>query len=240
MKKVLAILFLFSGLTIRASEPFSDSLHTSFRANQLAVPAMLTATGALGFGGWWKNTINIPVRDYTATLRDGRYLYADDFIQYLPVAASLFLCLDRRFRESWQDRMLLAGTAFILEAAVVHGLKNLVTELRPDGSSRNSFPSGHTATAFMGAELVRLEYGRLWGTLAYFTAAFTGLLRIYNDKHWCNDILAGAGIGILCARAAYWMLPYERRVLGRFTVLPGLTALPDRSAAPVLSLNYSF
>ena len=29
---------------------------------------------------------------------------------------------------------------------------------RPDGSSRNSFPSGHTATAFMGAEFFRKEY----------------------------------------------------------------------------------
>ncbi|MGI9525576.1 MAG: phosphatase PAP2 family protein, partial [Weeksellaceae bacterium] len=34
-----------------------------------------------------------------------------------------------------------------------------------------------------------------------------GLFRIYNDRHWITDVAAGAGIGILSTKIAYWMHP---------------------------------
>ena len=45
-------------------------------------------------------------------------------------------------------------------------------------------------------------------------ACGVAFLRLYNERHWCNDILVGAGIGILSARIGYWLLPYERKLLG--------------------------
>lgn len=81
---------------------------------------------------------------------------------------------------------------------------------RPDGSSRNSFPSGHTATAFAGAELLRREYWDVspWiGVAGYAVVAGTGFFRMYNNRHWLTDVLAGAGMGILSAQAAYWLYP---------------------------------
>ena len=81
---------------------------------------------------------------------------------------------------------------------------------RPDGSSRNSFPSGHTATAFMGAEFLRKEYWDVspWiGVAGYAVAAGTGFFRMYNNRHWLTDVLTGAGIGILSTQAAYWLYP---------------------------------
>ena len=80
-------------------------------------------------------------------------------------------------------------------------------ERRPDSPKHNSFFSGHTATAFTGAELVRIEYGWGYGAAAYAMATSVGFLRVYNKRHWVGDVLAGAGVGILCANAGYWMLP---------------------------------
>ena len=61
---------------------------------------------------------------------------------------------------------------------------------------------------------MRMEYGNAWGLGAYTIAATVGILRMYNNRHWLNDVLAGAGIGILSAKAALWLLPLEKRLLG--------------------------
>ena len=71
---------------------------------------------------------------------------------------------------------------------------------------------GFTATAFTGAELVRMEYGWGYGAAAYAMAATTGYLRVYNKRHWVGDVMTGAGVGILCADAGYWMLPVWKRL----------------------------
>lgn len=66
----------------------------------------------------------------------------------------------------------------------------------------------------MGAELVRREYGTGYGIAAYSVAAGIGVLRIWNDRHWLGDVLAGAGIGILSAEIGWWLLPCGRRLFG--------------------------
>lgn len=71
---------------------------------------------------------------------------------------------------------------------------------RPDGSNNKSFPSGHTATAFMAATMLHKEYGGRspWYSIAgYSMATVTGVSRMLNNKHWLSDVLVGAGIGIL-------------------------------------------
>jgi hypothetical protein len=34
----------------------------------------------------------------------------------------------------------------------------------------------------------------------------------FGGRHWFNDVLAGAGFGILSARVGYWMLPLNRHI----------------------------
>ena len=107
------------------------------------------------------------------------------------------------------------NTVAILMAATTNAIKYSVREKRPDSNTRNSFPSGHTANAFCGAELMRIEYGNWVGLAGYAVAVTTGVMRMYNERHWWNDVIAGAGIGILCARTAYWLLPLERKLFRR-------------------------
>jgi hypothetical protein len=36
---------------------------------------------------------------------------------------------------------------------------------------------------------------------------------MYNDRHWLTDVAAGAGIGILCTKTAYWLYPKMQKLL---------------------------
>lgn len=92
-------------------------------------------------------------------------------------------------------------------AAMVNGIKYTAKVERPDGSTRNSFPSGHTANSFMNATFLQKEYGEyrhpLYGVGAYTLATATALGRQLNNRHWVSDVLAGAGIGILSTQLGY-------------------------------------
>ena len=47
-------------------------------------------------------------------------------------------------------------------------------EMRPDGSTANSWPSGHTATSFVGATILHKEYGLTrspWYSIAGYSLA---------------------------------------------------------------------
>lgn len=220
---------------------------TRFNAKQLILPGALIAVGSLGLVPAVKE-INRDIRDEVADMRDGHYFRADDYLQYLPVVSTYGLSLlGAKARHSYLDRTFLIATSYLTMGILVNGLKYTVREPRPTGA-RNSFPSGHTATAFMGAELVRMEYkdASVWyGVGAYVVATGVGVLRVWNERHWATDVLAGAGIGILSARVAYWLLPFERRLFGldKKQKASDMVAVPyysptDRSFGASLALTF--
>lgn len=112
------------------------------------------------------------------------------------------------------DRLLLKVTGYTLLYTVMPITRRCVREARPDGHGNHAFPSFKTANAFMVAEQTRIERGWGWGMGFYAVAAGVGVMQMYNDRCYINDVLAGAGIGILASHAAYWLLPLERRWLG--------------------------
>lgn len=117
-------------------------------------------------------------------------------------------------KNNFKDRTIILGISGLLVGTSVNLLKYTTKIERPDKSTRNSFPSGHAAIAFMGAEFLRQEYKDVspwYGIAGYAVATGTGLLRIYNDRHWFGDVVAGAGFGILSTKAAYWLYPMLQR-----------------------------
>lgn len=69
-------------------------------------------------------------------------------------------------------------------------------------SERQSFPSGHTSTAFAAAAAVTSEVRRLHpkavpyvATIMYGGATLVGLSRMYHNKHWASDVALGAAVG---------------------------------------------
>lgn len=213
---ICLLLYPYTVWTQEDSAKVAGDKTVLFRPTQLILPASLITVGALGVVVPKFKSFNRGVRDGLAGWRDGHYFRADDYVQYLPVVSYLGLSLlGIKPKHGYVEQICVLGTSYATMGILVNAVKYIVKEKRPDGSSRNSFPSGHTATAFMGAELVRMEYkdaSPFYGIGAYTIACGVAFLRLYNERHWCNDVLAGAGIGILSARVGYWLLPLERKL----------------------------
>ncbi|MBR4828916.1 MAG: phosphatase PAP2 family protein [Muribaculaceae bacterium] len=110
-------------------------------------------------------------------------------------------------RSSWPRLFASSLASYAVMATFVNSIKYTASEMRPDGSTRNSWPSGHTATAFVGATILHKEYGLTrspWYSIAgYSVATATGVMRVLNNRHWVSDVLSSAGIGILSTELAY-------------------------------------
>lgn len=133
----------------------------------------------------------------------------DDYLQYSPAAAMVIMkACGYKSRTSWGRMLVSDAFSAAIMAALVNGTKYSVRRLRPDGTSRNSFPSGHTATSFMVATMFHKEYGwrSPWLSFgAYTLATVTGISRIINDRHWASDVAAGAVFGIVSTQLGYFI-----------------------------------
>ena len=132
----------------------------------------------------------------------------DDYTQYFGPVMTVGLKLGGyEGRSDWPRLLASAGLSYGIMAALVNGIKYTAKEMRPDGSQANSWPSGHTATSFVGATLLHKEYGLTrspWFSVAgYGVATATGVMRVLNNRHWVSDVMSGAGIGILSTELGY-------------------------------------
>ncbi len=85
--------------------------------------------------------------------------------------------------------------------------------------SNTSFPSGHTMSAFCGAAILGQAYHLEWVT--YPLAALVAYSRIYNQRHWPSDVMAGAGLGLLIGHTVLAFHGGQSKNPGiHFSVLP--------------------
>ena len=132
----------------------------------------------------------------------------DDYTQFFGPAMVVGLKLGGyEGRSDWPRLLASAGMSYAIMAGFVNGIKYSAKEMRPDGSTANSWPSGHTATAFVGASLLHKEYGLTrspwWSVAGYGVATATGVMRVLNNRHWISDVMSGAGIGIMSTELGY-------------------------------------
>ncbi len=117
---------------------------------------------------------------------------AADIGQYvIPIAAGSYAIYQEDYKEAVFFSIFAAchkvGPPF---------LKKMFPKKRPDGRD-GSFPSTHTAGAFLGVGLLAGKYGLSSLTGAAFVAAcLVGVSRYITKDHWPVDILAGACIGL--------------------------------------------
>ncbi len=112
------------------------------------------------------------------------------------------LVIEDDYQGSWQ--LIKSG---VVSRLTVEGLKFAVDKDRPDNSGDDSFPSGHTADSFAAATFIQQRYGWQWAIPAYLGATFVGYSRVESDKHYIEDVLAGAAIGIISG--LYFTEPYS-------------------------------
>lgn len=143
--------------------------------------------------------------------------HTENFIQYTPVVLVYGLNLvGVHGKNTFVDRTLIYVLSQGMLELTVFSLKHATHRLRPNGADHYSFPSGHTANAFAGAEFMSQELSGksvLYGVLGYTFATTTGVFRIYHQDHWFSDVVAGAGFGILATKGAYLLYPYIRNSL---------------------------
>lgn len=90
--------------------------------------------------------------------------------------------------------------AQVLSQVMVQGLKFSIRRPRPDGSNRQSFPSGHSSSAFATAAVLHRHYGWKVGAPAYALGSYVALARMSWNRHHATDVVMGAGFGIAAAR----------------------------------------
>jgi len=222
MRKFTLCLLLFS-FQIYAQQTDSTSIGTDtihigrkldFKYKQLIIPAVFIGYGIIGLESGQIKGFNSGISEEVKEHIDDKFTI-DDISQYAPMVSFYGLsALGVKGKSTYKDKAIILATSYILMGLTVNSFKQTASVRRPDGSSLNSFPSGHTATAFMGAELMMQEYkeSSVWyGISGYVVAAGTGAFRMYNNRHWLSDVVAGAGIGILSAKAGYWLYPYTSK-----------------------------
>ena len=132
----------------------------------------------------------------------------DDYTQFFGPAMTVGLKLGGyEGRSDWPRLLASAAMSYGIMAGFVNGIKYTAKEMRPDGTTANSWPSGHTATSFVGATLLHKEYGLTrspwWSVAGYGVATATGVMRVLNNRHWISDVMSGAGIGIMSGELGY-------------------------------------
>lgn len=106
-----------------------------------------------------------------------------------------------------------------------------------------SMPSGHTSAAFAAASALAVEWRASWPgsarmavPLLYTGASLVGLSRIYNDKHWASDVMAGAALGTLSGRVvARWGRAHPNSRVDRW--LPPVRVAPAADGAVRVGLS---
>lgn len=212
---LLSTHFLIAQNNVKDTIVVKDTVQNlKFNYKQLIIPGVLIGYGLVGIESDQIKNFNSEIKEEVNEHIDEK-ITIDDFAQYAPAAAVYALnAFGDKGKNNLKDRSIILTSSYLMMTVAVLTLKNITKVERPDGSSNNSFPSGHTATAFAGAEFMYQEYKdqSIWyGVSGYLVATGTGLFRMYNDRHWFTDVAAGAGIGILSTKVAYWIYPYINR-----------------------------
>tara|TARA_R110001583_G_scaffold152546_1_gene304457 strand:+ start:1181 stop:1930 length:750 start_codon:yes stop_codon:yes gene_type:complete len=212
------VLFAIISSNLFCQNTKTDSLqpikNMPFKYQSLIIPTALIGYGIIGIENDGLKLFNANIKEEIRENIDDKFSI-DDISQYVPFLSVYGLnALGIKGKNNFKDRTIILGTAYLIMGTTVYGMKKLTKVQRPDGSGKTSFPSGHTATAFMGAEFIYQEYKdvSIWyGISGYVVATGTGFFRMYNDKHWFTDVVAGAGIGILSTKIAYWIHPFIKK-----------------------------
>ena len=229
IRPVFLFFLSFSICCFNANAQF-DTTHYLGRVNcvknryHITIPIALVATGAILSNSKFKINLQKNVVGNSKTK-------VDDYLQIAPAGITIGLeALGVKGANKPLQTALIFSISNVILNSIVHPLKQITKVKRPDNSDFKSFPSGHTAEAFASAELMHIEfkdYNPWLGYAGYLMAGATGYLRMYNNKHWISDVLAGAGIGIGSTKLALLVFDkianhrkFKKYINGNSMILP--------------------
>lgn len=182
------------------------------RIRQSIAPSVLILNGFI-CNGKHQGSVKFRVKRDRDKINSDFKMHVDDYLQFSPLVFAYGLqAVGMKPKTDIFNRSIILLKSEVIMMAAVTVIKNTTRTLRPDSSGYNSFPSGHTAQAFMAAALLSEEYGQRYKWvpyMAYGLASSVGILRVMNNRHFVSDVLVGAGIGILSTKMAYWTHQYK-------------------------------
>lgn len=130
----------------------------------------------------------------------------DTCLKWAPIVAFVASDLFRKeIKKELTHDIAKAVVGELILKATVQPLKTIYKRRRPDGD-KESFPSAHTATSFLGAELLRQKCSEEHFAVAcsgFAVSAATAALRLYHNRHWFSDVVCGAIVGVFAARLSH-------------------------------------
>lgn len=203
--------------TLKKVAKLAQGKRKPFPIKQLVAPTLMVMYGLGGLESDGIQKINGKLKEEIYTERLPKKSKLDNYLIFAPAATVYGLnALGIKGKHNFRDRSMIYLMSNLFMTGIVFSVKNISHELRPDASDYFSFPSGHTAASFVGAEFLRQEYKDVspwYGVAGYAMATTTAYLRMQNNKHWLSDVVAGAGIGIASTKLAYWLYPKIQRKL---------------------------
>ena len=208
IKRSFTILFLITSLLLNAQNN-SDTVTSKRNYKDLIFPSIVSLSGiAFQLSGEKAN-----FQDFLHSRLGKTETSVDNYIQYIPAAQVMggdLLGIVSNYH--WFDRSKYLFISQAISSILVQSLKYTTCIQRPNNGSFNSFPSGHTNLAFVGAENLFQSYkdtAPIYAYSGYLVATTVGTLRMTNNKHWVSDVVLGAGLGILVTRLVYHWKPFE-------------------------------
>lgn len=148
--------------------------------------------------------------------------------------------------------LLSAGVTGLLKATLGRSRPFVSNDTNPhdfkfgagfSSSDRQSFPSGHTTTAFAAASAVTSEMRRyfpksVWyvAPVLYGGASLVGVSRMYHNKHWASDVVLGAAVGTFSGlKVVRYSHTHPDNKLDRWILRTAVAPLPDGRLAIMLS-----
>lgn len=209
----------------------------------VAAPALLTSYGLLTIGNKDLFISSQDVYEFRQQNFSNFHSTIDNYMPSVPIAAVYLLNLVRvKGKNNFINRTILIAIATPISDKITHMLKSSTAIARPDRSDFESFPSAHTAAAFVAAEFLHQEFKdkSMWYSIAgYTTASMVGAFRILNNKHWMSDVFVGAAIGMLTVKSLYVVYPWLLGKLKRNKKENAVTIMPSfNGSAKGLTMIY--
>jgi membrane-associated phospholipid phosphatase len=205
-------LLIVTAICAQTIQPYS---HKDSDVKKFIGPAALITYGYIATKSDALFNISKSVQQYVWVDHPHNTTTIDNYLQFAPSVAVYALNLAGvKGEHNYIDMSMIYLISNIIMGGFVYPIKNISHELRPNGNDYQSFPSGHTAEAFLSATFLFEEYKNVsvwYGIGGYLVAGTVGYLRIYNNAHWLHDVVAGAGFGIASTELTYWLYPILKR-----------------------------